>query len=48
MNEINDANFEKILEVQHGEFLAKGGLEAGINSSHKYNAFYLCKTERTN
>ena len=30
MNEINDANFEKILEVQHGEFLAKGGLEAGI------------------
>ena len=30
INEINDANFEKILEVQHGEFLAKGGLEAGV------------------
>ena len=23
-------NFQKILDVQHGEFLAKGGLDAGI------------------
>jgi len=30
INEINDSNFEKILDVQHGEFLAKGGLDAGI------------------
>jgi len=30
INEINDNNFEKILDLQHGEFLAKGGLEAGI------------------
>jgi hypothetical protein len=29
INEINDSNFDKILDVQHGEFLAKGGLEAG-------------------
>lgn len=30
LNEINESNFEKLLEVHHGEFLAKGGLEAGI------------------
>ena len=29
INEINENNFDKILDVQHGEFLSKGGLEAG-------------------
>ena len=29
INEINENNFDKILDVQHGEFLSKGGLDAG-------------------
>ena len=30
LNQINETNFEKLLDVHHGEYLAKGGVEAGI------------------
>lgn len=30
LNKINEDNFEKLLNVQHGEYLAKGGIEAGV------------------
>ena len=30
LNEINDENFDKILDIHHGEYLAKGGVEAGL------------------
>ena len=30
LKEINDENFNNLLDINHGEFLAKGGLEAGV------------------
>ena len=30
LKEINEENFNNLLDVQHGEFLAQGGLEAGV------------------
>ncbi|WP_262588999.1 hypothetical protein [Candidatus Pelagibacter communis] len=30
LTEINETNFDKLLDVHHGEYLAKGGVEAGI------------------
>ena len=30
LNEINDKNFENLMNVRYGEFLAQGGLEAGV------------------
>ena len=30
LGEINDENFNNLLDVHHGEFLAQGGLEAGV------------------
>ena len=30
LNEINQSNFENLLDVHHGEYLAKGGIEAGV------------------
>ena len=30
LNEINQSNFENLLDVHHGEYLAKCGIEAGI------------------
>ena len=30
LNNINDEGFEKLLDINHGEYLAKGGMQAGI------------------
>jgi len=30
INEINEKNFDNLMDVRHGEFLAQGGLEAGV------------------
>ena len=30
LNELNEKNFDNLMDVRHGEFLAQGGLEAGV------------------
>ena len=30
INEINDKGFEKLLDINHGEYLAKGGIQASV------------------